>query len=46
MARTPDAKLHALWRERIGRQAKSGLTIAQFCAQERLALGVCLFNAS
>src|SRR5262249_16788181 len=35
MALTPDPKLHALWRERIRRQAESGLTIAQFCAQER-----------
>jgi hypothetical protein len=38
MARTPDPKLHALWREHIRRQAGSGLTIAQFCAQERLAV--------
>jgi hypothetical protein len=28
--------LNALWRQRVGRQARSGLTIAQFCAQERL----------
>ena len=35
MARTPDPKLHALWRERIRRQAESGLTIAQFCCQQR-----------
>ena len=37
MARTPDPKLHALWRDRVGRQAASGLTIAQFCAQEGVA---------
>jgi hypothetical protein len=34
--RIPDPKLHALWRERVCRQVQSGLTIAQFCAQERL----------
>jgi hypothetical protein len=39
MARTPDRELHALWRERIHRQAQSGLTIAQFCASERLPVG-------
>ena len=33
MARTPDPKVHALWRDRIRRQEVSGLTIAQFCAQ-------------
>ena len=37
MARTPDLQLHALWRERLRRQAGSGLTIAQFCAQEGLS---------
>jgi hypothetical protein len=37
MARTPDPKLHALWRDRVGRQEASGLTIAQFCAQEGVA---------
>jgi hypothetical protein len=36
MPRTPDPKLHALWRERVRRQVQSGLTITQFCAQERL----------
>jgi hypothetical protein len=36
--RTPDPKLHALWRERIHRQARSGLTIAQFCSRERLSV--------
>jgi hypothetical protein len=34
MARTPDPKLHGLWRDRIRRQAQSGLTIAQFCQRE------------
>ncbi len=37
MARTPNPKLHALWRDRIGRQEASGLTIEQFCAQEGVA---------
>ena len=37
MARTPDPKLHALWRDRIRRQEASGLTIEQFCAQEGVA---------
>lgn len=34
MARTPDPRLHALWRQRLARQADSGLTIARFCRQE------------
>jgi hypothetical protein len=34
--RTPDLQLHALWRDRVRRQAVSGLTIAQFCAQKHL----------
>ena len=34
MARTPDPKRHALWRDRIRRQATSGFTVAQFCAEE------------
>jgi hypothetical protein len=37
MARTPDPKRHALWRGRIRRQEASGLTVAQFCAQECIA---------
>ena len=37
MARTPNPKLHELWRDRIGRQEASGLTIEQFCAQEGVA---------
>ncbi len=43
MARTPDLKRHAFWRECIGRQAESGLTIAQFCARE--GLGVFTFKS-
>ena len=38
MARTPDLKRHALWRECIRRQVDSGLTIAQFCAREGLCV--------
>jgi transposase-like protein len=37
LARTPDLQLHALWRQRLRRQVDSGLTIAQFCAQESLS---------
>ncbi len=37
MARTPNPKLHSTWRDRIDRQQASGLTIAQFCAQEGVA---------
>jgi hypothetical protein len=37
MARTPNPKLHALWHDRVRRQEASGLTIAQFCAQECVA---------
>ncbi len=37
MARTPNPKLHALWRDRIRRQEASGLTIEQFCTQEDVA---------
>jgi hypothetical protein len=37
MARRPDPKLQTLWRDRVRRQQASGLTIAQFCAQERIA---------
>jgi hypothetical protein len=36
--RIPDLKLRALWRERVRRQTDSGLTIAQFCARERLSV--------
>ena len=43
MARTPDLKRHAFWRECIGRQAESGLTIAQFCV--RKGLGVFTFKS-
>jgi hypothetical protein len=37
MARTPDPPLHTVWRDRIRRQEASGLTIVQFCDQERIA---------
>ena len=37
MARTPDPKLHALWRDRVRRQEASGLTIVPFCDQECVA---------
>ena len=37
MARTPDPRLHAVWRDRIRRQEASGLSIAQFCDQEHVA---------
>jgi putative transposase len=36
MARTPNPKLHALWRDRIRRQEASGLSIEQFCDRESL----------
>ena len=34
MARTPDPKVHALWRDRVLRQEASGLTIVKFCARK------------
>jgi hypothetical protein len=37
VARTLNPRLVAFWRERISRQATSGLTIVDFCAQERCA---------
>lgn len=37
MARRPNPELHALWRDRISRQLRSGLSVEQFCAQERCA---------
>jgi hypothetical protein len=37
MARTPDPKLPAIWRERIRQQEASGLTVEQYCSQERIA---------
>ena len=36
MARTPNPKLHAIWRH-IRRQEAGGLTIEQFCSQEGIA---------
>jgi hypothetical protein len=38
MARTPDLKRHALWRDRVHRQEASGLSISQFCAREGCAV--------
>jgi hypothetical protein len=37
MARTPDPKRHAVWRDRIRRQEASRLTVAQFCAEEGIS---------
>jgi hypothetical protein len=41
--RIADPKLHALWRDRVRRQADSGLTIVQFCVRE--CLPVASFHA-
>lgn len=38
MARTPDLQLHAVWRQRIDLQVRGGLSIARFCAQQRLSV--------
>ena len=35
MARTPNRKRQALWRGRVSHQSLSGLSVAQFCAEER-----------
>jgi hypothetical protein len=37
MARRPNPALHALWRDRVRRQSKSGLSVEHFCDQERCA---------
>jgi hypothetical protein len=37
MPRKSNPELHALWRDRVARQLASGLSVAQFCAQERCA---------
>lgn len=37
MARRSNPALHALWRDRVSRQLRSGLSVEQFCAQERCA---------
>jgi hypothetical protein len=37
MARRPNPALRALWRERVSRQSISGLSVEQFCTQERFA---------
>ena len=38
MPRIPGLEAYALWRKRVHRQADSGLTVAQFCARERLSV--------
>jgi hypothetical protein len=37
VSRALDPNLHALWRERIGRQVQSDLKIAPFCALDRFS---------
>ena len=37
MARRPNPARHALWRDRVSRKLISGLSVEQFCAQERCA---------
>jgi hypothetical protein len=37
MARRPNPARRALWRDRVSRQLISGLSVEQFCAQERCA---------
>jgi hypothetical protein len=37
MARPANPQRRALWRDRISRQLSSGLSVEQFCAQERCA---------
>jgi hypothetical protein len=37
MPRRPDPALHALWRDRVAHQLASGLSVAQFWAQESCA---------
>lgn len=37
MARRNSGETERLWRERVGRQVASGLSIRQFCAQERIS---------
>jgi hypothetical protein len=34
----PGLEAHSLWRKRVHREADSGLTVAQFCARERLSV--------
>jgi hypothetical protein len=38
VSRIPGLEAYALWRKHIHRQADNGLTIAQFCAREHLAV--------
>jgi hypothetical protein len=37
MPRKSNPELHELWRDRVARQLASGLSVAQFCAQEECA---------
>ena len=37
MSRSPNPARHALWRAHVSRQLVSGLSVLQFCAQERIA---------
>ena len=37
MARRKNGETERLWRDRVERQAVSGLSIRQFCAQERIS---------
>lgn len=37
MARRKSGERERLWRDRVGRQAVSGLSVRQFCVQERIA---------
>ena len=38
MPRARDHHRYALWRDRVHRQVASGLTVTQFCTQQRLPL--------
>jgi hypothetical protein len=38
MARRSDSETHAEWRKRLERFARSGLTVARFCAREQVSV--------
>ena len=40
MARTPNLKDREQWRRLVAKQAKSGLTVAEFCAKEKISQSV------
>ena len=40
MARTPNLKEREQWRKVVAKQAKSGLTVAEFCEQEGISTSV------